>query len=424
MQREFVEKNKTSPLPEDGSDCSGKIFISYSRRDKETILQHVSIFRKNGLDVWIDESGINASSEWAEQIVNAITECDVFILFLSRTSIASENVRKEIGVAASLGKKILPLKIEDVEIPPSMLYHLNSIHFLETKRVTPEQLLEHVLRAAGKPNGKSLVVAPKKLVHGQPRFILIAALLLAMGMSVATWVYLKNDRTVASAPGMAKPFNAMPDDSIAASDTLGNRKSDLSGATRVAILYFENNSTDRPDLQPLTKGLAHMISCEAGNFEGYDVVERDALEKVLKELELGNTRNFDSGSAARIGKLLGAQQLVYGSYMLLFEKFRIDAKVVDVETGKILRSENAKGDPQNFDIMAEELAGRLFSKGQKKKARGADSVSLPVAVAVQIGEALQKIDEGNRSEGLDQLRKLQKEHPESEVLKNTIRLAE
>jgi len=424
MQSELVGKNKTLPSLEEGGDCSGKIFISYSRRDKETIMQHVSLFRENGLNVWIDESGINASSEWAEQIVNAITECDVFILFLSRTSIASENVRKEIGVAASLGKKILPLKIEDVEIPPSMLYHLNSIHFLETKRVTPEQLLEHVFRAAGKPNGKPLVVAPKKLVGGRPRFILIAALLLAMGMSVATWVYLKNNRIIAAASGMAKPSNAIPDDSIAASDTFDDRKPDLSGATRVAILYFENNSTDRPDLQPLTKGLAHMISCEAGNLEGYDVVERDALEKVLKELDLSNTRNFDSGSAARIGKLLGAQQLVYGSYMLLFEKFRIDAKVVDVETGKILRSENAKGDPQNFDVMAEELAGRLFSKGQKKKARGADAVALPVTVAVQIGEALQKIDEGNRTEGLELLRKLQKEHPESEVLKNTIRLAE
>jgi hypothetical protein len=167
-----------------------------------------------------------------------------------------------------------------------------------------------------------------------------------------------------------------------------------------------------------------MISCEAGNWEGYEVVERDALEKVLKELELSNTRNFDSGSAARIGKLLGAEQLVFGSYMLLFNKFRIDAKVVDVETGKILRSENAKGDPQNFDVLAEELAGRLFSKDQKTKIRGTDAVGLPVTVALQIGEALQKIDEGNREEGLKLLRKLQEEHPESEVLKNTIRLAE
>jgi TolB-like protein len=417
-----LEDGPTQHREEDGR--SGKIFVSYSRKDKETILQHVNFFRANGLDTWIDESGINASSEWAEQIVHAITECDVFILFLSKTSVVSENVRKEIGVAASLGKKILPLKIEDVEIPPSMLYHLNSIHFLETKRVTPEQLMEHVLRAVGKPISKPLVVASEKATGGRPHFILIAALLVAVGMTTFAWVYFKNTPTKAGAPVMAKPLTAAPDDLRSASDTTDERKPSISGATRIAILYFENNSADRPDLQPLTKGLAHMISCEAGNWEGYEVVERDALEKVLKELELSNSQNFDSGSAARIGKLLGAEQLVFGSYMLLFNKFRIDAKVVDVETGKILRSENAKGDPQNFDVLAEELAGRLFSKDQKTKIRGTDAVGLPVTVALQIGEALQKIDEGNREEGLKLLRKLQEEHPESEVLKNTIRLAE
>jgi curli biogenesis system outer membrane secretion channel CsgG len=313
------------------------------------------------------------------------------------------------------------LKIEDVEIPPSMLYHLNSIHFLETKRVAPEQLLEHVLRAVGKPNDKQPLVIPKKPAAGRARFIIIAAVLLVVALTAGASVYFKNTPT---APGMAKTTTAAPGELIAAPVAKGDRKSGVSGATRIAILYFENNSEDRPDLQPLAKGLAHMISCEAGNWEGYDVVERDALEKVLKELELSNSKNFDSGSAAQIGKLLGVEQLVFGSYMLLFDKFRIDAKVVDVETGKILRSVNAKGDPRNFEVMAQELAGRLFSKGQETKASGDAAVGLPVSVALQIGEALKKIDEGNRTEGLQLLKTLQQEHPESELLKNTLRLAE
>lgn len=167
-----------------------------------------------------------------------------------------------------------------------------------------------------------------------------------------------------------------------------------------------------------------MISYEAGNWEGYEVVERDALEKVLKELELSNSKNFDSSSAAQIGKLLGAEQLVFGSYMLLFDKFRIDAKVVDVATGRIIHSANAKGDPQTFDVLAQELAGRLFFNGQKPKAHVDTAIGLPVSVALQIGEALKKIDEGNRTEGIQLLKKLQEQHPESELLKNTLRLAE
>ena len=422
MPDQPTEENKTIPPQGEDSGRSGKIFISYSRKDKETILRHVSLFRANGLDAWIDESGINASSEWAEQIVHAITECDVFVLFLSKTSVASENVRKEIGVAASLGKKILPLKIEDVEIPTSMLYHLNSIHFLETKRVIPEQLLEHVYRAVGKPNVKQPLVVPKKSQNRRARFITIATVLSFVALTAGALVYLNKSSTAATSITQANANT--PGKSSAAKNDTSDVKPAISGATRIAILYFENNSADRPDLQPLAKGLAHMISYEAGNWEGYEIVERDALEKVLKELELSNSKNFDSNSAAQIGRLLGAEQLVFGSYMLLFDKFRIDAKVVDVATGRIIHSANAKGDPQNFDVMAQELAGRLFSNGQEPKAHVDTAIGLPVSVALQIGEALKKIDEGNRTEGIQLLKKLQEQHPESELLKNTLRLAE
>ena len=127
-----------------------KAFISYSRKDKPVIMRYVDLLRHYGVDVWIDESGINASSDWAEQIVHGITHCDIFIVFLSGSSINSENVRKEIGLAASMHKKILPFKIQDVEIPPALLYHLNSLHFIEAGKITNEQVIEHVFNATGR----------------------------------------------------------------------------------------------------------------------------------------------------------------------------------------------------------------------------------------------------------------------------------
>ena len=383
-------------------------------------MSHVSSFRANGLDVWIDESGIDASNDWAEQIVGGITACDVFVLFLSKTSIESENVRKEIGVAASLGKRILPLKIEDLEIPPTMLYHLHSIHFLETKRVSQEQLLEHVFRAVGKPNERKPVVVAVKKSTSHMRVVLAVGVLLAVGLSAAWTIFLKRGPT-AVVP--AHEASAATTPISAPGPVAGLKPAPLSGGRRIAVLYFENNATDRQDLQPLAKGLAHMISCEAGKFDGYDIVEREELAKVLKELDLSNSKNFNASSAAKIGKLLGAEQLVFGSFMVLFDKFRIDAKIVDVETGRIVRAQSAKGDPQNFDVMVEELAGRLFSTDKVMKVREAGAVALPVDVALQIGAALQKIDEGNRAEGLELLTKLQQEHPESEILKRAVLLA-
>lgn len=126
-------------------------------------MRYVNLLRNYGVDVWIDESGINASSDWAEQIVHGITHCDIFIVFLSASSTNSENVRKEIGLAASMHKKILPLKIQDVEIPPALLYHLNSLHFIEAAKITDEKVIEHVFNATGRP-----VPDPEKVNLNKP----------------------------------------------------------------------------------------------------------------------------------------------------------------------------------------------------------------------------------------------------------------
>ena len=186
MSEPKTEKNQATSTSAGGSDGPGKIFISYSRNDKDDVMPYVTLMRQNGLDVWMDESSINASAEWAGQIVNAITACDVFVLFLSETSVESENVRKEIGLAASLNRKILPLKIEDVEIPPSLLYHLNSIHFLEAEKISHDQLLEHVFNAAGRSleDARTAIsdASPGKKKPGlTPLAIIILALALLAG---------------------------------------------------------------------------------------------------------------------------------------------------------------------------------------------------------------------------------------------------
>lgn len=400
----------------------GKIFISYSRKDKEAIKGYLNLFSANDLDVWIDQSGINASTEWAEQIVSAITDCDVFILFLSKTSVESENVRKEIGVATTLGKKVLPLKIEDVDIPPSMLYHLNSIHFLEVNSISQEQLVSHVVKAIGISDPKPVITcAPEKKAKKKPAAFIIALAIIAVLLIFVVISTIKNSgEKIILGTDSTAPNDVQTTNITANSPTSGARSSGV----RTAILYFENNSADRPDLQPLAKGLAHMLGTEASGVDGIDIVERNEIEKVLNELQLSNSKNFDTESAARIGKLLGAQQLVLGSFMELFGKFRVDAKIVNVETGFIVKAGSAKGDSHQFDAIAEELAASLFNKQKLEIAEAALSTQLPVEVAIKVGEALQKIDDGNASDGIIILNELLLKYPESEVIKNAIRSVE
>ena len=48
---------------------------------------------------------------------NALRDCSIFMVILTPASIASENVKDEIGYAIDHGKRILPVLLEDCDVP-------------------------------------------------------------------------------------------------------------------------------------------------------------------------------------------------------------------------------------------------------------------------------------------------------------------
>ena len=131
---------------------SEEVFVSYSRKDRAKILSLVSMLRSSGASVWVDESAIDGATLWSQEIVGAIRKSKVFLLALSSHSIESENVVKEVALASESGKRILPVMLEDTEIPESMAYPLAGIQrvnfFGEDKKVLT-QSLERALKRTG-----------------------------------------------------------------------------------------------------------------------------------------------------------------------------------------------------------------------------------------------------------------------------------
>jgi TolB-like protein len=120
------------------------IFISYSSKDKEKADQLSVLLASAGLSVWIDQSGIDVASSWSGEIVDAIESCKAFVVLLSPNSILSNNVIKEVSLAAEQKKKILPLDLEPVELPRDLKYHLAGI------QRTPMTNIDAIIRTLGK----------------------------------------------------------------------------------------------------------------------------------------------------------------------------------------------------------------------------------------------------------------------------------
>jgi hypothetical protein len=71
------------------------MFISYSRSDSAMALGLAEQLRANGMDVWIDQHGIERATSWSKEIETALQACTFMLLLLPPTAVASVNVAKE-----------------------------------------------------------------------------------------------------------------------------------------------------------------------------------------------------------------------------------------------------------------------------------------------------------------------------------------
>ena len=129
-------------------------------------------------------------------------------------------------------------------------------------------------------------------------------------------------------------------------------------ATTIGVPYFDYGGKNA-ELEPLSKGLAQMLISDLAAVDTIRVVERERLQAVLDEQKLGRGGKIDGRTAARIGKLLGARYLVLGTYFDAMGAFRADARLVNVETGQIVKSIGASGKAEDFMSLEQTLAEGL-----------------------------------------------------------------
>ena len=90
------------------------IFISYSHADSELVYAELERFNRDGYNIWYDE-GIPSGERWQEEVETALIESSLFVVFISRNSVASENVRNEI-FSASGQIPIIPIYLEPTKL--------------------------------------------------------------------------------------------------------------------------------------------------------------------------------------------------------------------------------------------------------------------------------------------------------------------
>jgi len=141
---------------------------------------------------------------------------------------------------------------------------------------------------------------------------------------------------------------------------LGTPRAFAQTAVTVAISYFDNN-TGKAELEPLAKGMADMLITDLSQVQSLRVVERQKLNQVLAELQLSKSRFIDPTTAQKLGKGLAAKYILSGSYALVGDTLRIDARVFNVQTGAVLTSKKVEGKKDDFFALEKDVADLLIA---------------------------------------------------------------
>ncbi len=102
------------------------IFVSYSHKDREIVLDILAKMADNGYRVWFDE-GIDPGTEWDDNIATHIDDCGYFIAFVSKNYILSDNCKDELNYARDLDRKRLLIYLESVKLPSGLAMRLNRL---------------------------------------------------------------------------------------------------------------------------------------------------------------------------------------------------------------------------------------------------------------------------------------------------------
>jgi TolB-like protein len=172
--------------------------------------------------------------------------------------------------------------------------------------------------------------------------------------------------------------------------------------TTVAVLYFDNNSLLEPEkYDALRKGLCDMMITELSAIAALAVVERAELERVLGEIALGQSGVVDEQSAPKVGKMLGARTLLLGSFMKgMGDEIRIDARLVEVESGRVLKAEEVSGRTGKLFRLIQKLVFEFTEqlevtvhRDERKKIESTNRVGLEALRAYS--EGLEALDAGD-----------------------------
>src|SRR4030095_2098562 len=132
--------------PQVASHVAPYVFVSYAHVDLQIVHPYVSSLERQGLKVWWDQ-GLTPGREWVQEIADAIFECSVFLLLVTRGVVDSEYCFRETFFAQNERIPTIVSFVQSVRLPHRLRFLLSSIHAVSDSAGECNRLADTLHRA-------------------------------------------------------------------------------------------------------------------------------------------------------------------------------------------------------------------------------------------------------------------------------------
>ena len=167
----------------------------------------------------------------------------------------------------------------------------------------------------------------------------------------------------------------------------------------------------------LSVGIQQMLLTELEQNSSLRIIERSRMREVLAEQDLAASGRVDAETAAKVGKALGARYAITGVFIDLNGNFRMDGRIVDVETTEILKTAQVQDRFDNLFTMLFDLAGKITDDvnlpplpKQVRETRRA--MEVPAEAVTLFSHAQVFEDQGRKDKAEELYRQIVKDYPQ------------
>jgi len=135
------------------------IFLSYRRSDRPIARDLVAELEARGVAVWWDEK-IEGGEDWRDAIVDGLERSSSLVILFSDECNASKQLKKELAIADTLDKLIIPVLIEETQPKGHYLYELASRNWIQIFPNAEQKTAKLAEKLAATLDGADLLSRP------------------------------------------------------------------------------------------------------------------------------------------------------------------------------------------------------------------------------------------------------------------------